>query len=118
MILELIKAAALLLALSLLQGLIVRYWRNAATMRQVLSGSLFGGICVVGMMMPIEVTPGVIFDPRSVILRPKRQLASQSGVLSAPADKKPTRLLLCDLTADTIQHGLDKLLGIAVVDRM
>ena len=68
MILELIKAAALLLALSLLQGLIVRYWQHKATLRQVLSGCLFGGICVIGMMTPIEVTPGVIFDPRSVIL--------------------------------------------------
>ncbi len=68
MVLELIKAAALLLALSLLQGLIARYWQNRETLRQVLSGCLFGGICVVGMMAPIEVAPGVIFDPRSVIL--------------------------------------------------
>ena len=68
MVLELVKAAALLLALSLLQGLIVRYWHKRATLQQVLSGCLFGGICVVGMMAPIEVSPGVIFDPRSVIL--------------------------------------------------
>lgn len=68
MVLELIKATALLLALSLLQGLIARYWKNNATLRQVLSGLLFGGICIVGMMMPIEVAPGVIFDPRSVII--------------------------------------------------
>jgi len=68
MVLELVKAAALLLALSLLQGLIVRYWHRRATLQQVLSGCLFGGICVVGMMAPIEVSPGVIFDPRSVIL--------------------------------------------------
>ena len=68
MALELIKAAALLLALSLLQGLIARYWRNAETVKQAMSGCLFGGICVIGMMLPIEVVPGVIFDPRSVIL--------------------------------------------------
>ena len=68
MALELIKATALLLALSLLQGLIARYWRNAETVKQVMSGCLFGGICVIGMMLPIEVVPGVIFDPRSVIL--------------------------------------------------
>jgi arginyl-tRNA synthetase len=39
-------------------------------------------------------------------------------VLDAPSDKKPTRLLLCDLTARTIKHGLSDLLGIEVVERM
>lgn len=68
MILELLKAVSILLALSLLQGFIVRFWHNKPAAEQVLSGLLFGGICVVGMMVPIEITPGVIFDPRSVIL--------------------------------------------------
>ncbi len=39
-------------------------------------------------------------------------------VLDAPAAKRPTRLLLCDLTARTIRHGLSELLGITVVDQM
>jgi arginyl-tRNA synthetase len=39
-------------------------------------------------------------------------------VLDAPPDKRPTRLLLCDLTARTIQHGLSELLGIEVVEQM
>jgi len=39
-------------------------------------------------------------------------------VLDAPQDKRPTRLLLCDLTAKTIKHGLSELLGIAVVEQM
>lgn len=39
-------------------------------------------------------------------------------VLDAGADKRPTRLLLCDLTARTIRHGLKKLLGIEVVEQM
>lgn len=39
-------------------------------------------------------------------------------VLDAPPDKRPTRLLLCDLTADTIRHGLSQLLGIGVVEQM
>jgi arginyl-tRNA synthetase len=39
-------------------------------------------------------------------------------VLKAPADKKFTRLLLCDLTAKTIKHGLNVLLGIKVVEQM
>ncbi len=39
-------------------------------------------------------------------------------VLDASPAKRPTRLLLCDLTARTIRHGLSELLGITVVDQM
>jgi arginyl-tRNA synthetase len=39
-------------------------------------------------------------------------------VLDARPDKRPTRLLLCDLTAKTIKHGLSELLGIEVVEQM
>lgn len=39
-------------------------------------------------------------------------------VLKAEPDKRPTRLLLCDLTARTIRHGLTELLGIQVVEQM
>ncbi|HIJ51925.1 MAG TPA: arginine--tRNA ligase [Planctomycetes bacterium] len=39
-------------------------------------------------------------------------------VLDAGPDKRPTRLLLCDLTARTIKHGLSELLGIEVVEQM
>ena len=39
-------------------------------------------------------------------------------VLDAGPEKRPTRLLLCDLTANTIRHGLSELLGIEVVEQM
>ena len=39
-------------------------------------------------------------------------------VLDAGPDKRPTSLLLCDLTARTIRHGLHELLGIEVVEQM
>ena len=39
-------------------------------------------------------------------------------VLIAGEDKRPTRLMLCDLTAKTIKHGLSELLGIDVVEQM
>jgi len=39
-------------------------------------------------------------------------------VLDAKPEKRPTRLLLCDLTAETIKHGLSELLGIEVVEQM
>ncbi|MCD6394436.1 MAG: arginine--tRNA ligase [Planctomycetes bacterium] len=39
-------------------------------------------------------------------------------VLAADKATRPTRLLLCDLTARTIRHGLSELLGIKVVRQM
>ena len=39
-------------------------------------------------------------------------------VLQADADQRPARLLLCDLTARTIKHGLTQLLGIEIVEQM
>jgi len=39
-------------------------------------------------------------------------------VLDASPEKRPTRLLLCHLTAETIKHGLSELLGIQVVEQM
>ncbi|MBL7152468.1 MAG: arginine--tRNA ligase [Phycisphaerae bacterium] len=43
---------------------------------------------------------------------------SSCPVLIAEPEKRPSRLLLCDLTARTIRHGLSELLGIAVVEQM
>lgn len=39
-------------------------------------------------------------------------------VLGSAKEKRPSRLLLCDLTARTIRHGLEELLGINVIDQM
>ena len=39
-------------------------------------------------------------------------------VLDAPPEIRPSRLLLCNLTARTIQHGLEILLGIETIERM
>jgi arginyl-tRNA synthetase len=39
-------------------------------------------------------------------------------VLQSDAAKRPTRLLLCDLAARTIRHGMTELLGIEVVEQM
>jgi arginyl-tRNA synthetase len=39
-------------------------------------------------------------------------------VLQADPAQRPGRLLLCDLTARTIRHGLSELLGIEVVEQM
>jgi PAS domain S-box-containing protein len=77
MFVEFAKGVALLLALCLMHGFIARRWTRGELVGQVLSGILFGGICVIGMMTPIEVMPGVIFDARSVVL-------SLSGLFGGP----------------------------------
>ena len=43
---------------------------------------------------------------------------TECPVLDASPARRPTRLLLCDLTARTIRHGLSHLLGIEVVEQM
>ncbi|MBP6095061.1 MAG: EAL domain-containing protein [Methyloversatilis sp.] len=68
MALELIKATALILALGLLQGFNARFWRENQSASDLFSGLIFGGMCVVGMLMPIVLAPGLIFDGRSAVL--------------------------------------------------
>ncbi|MBQ0761778.1 EAL domain-containing protein [Marinobacter psychrophilus] len=77
MITGFINLLALLLSLSFLHGFIFRFLHKKHHVKKVLSGIVFGGICVVGMFSPIEFSPGVIFDPRSVVL-------SISGLFGGP----------------------------------
>jgi diguanylate cyclase (GGDEF)-like protein/PAS domain S-box-containing protein len=68
MTIDLIKGVALMLALSQLHSFNMRLWRSYRTAEQLGSGILFGTTCIIGMMMPIQFSPGVIFDTRSVVL--------------------------------------------------
>ena len=68
MILDLLQATALLLALCLLQGGLARRCANGGAAFAVGSGLIFGLACIAGMMMPITLAPGVIVDPRAVVL--------------------------------------------------
>ncbi len=77
MFIELVKGVALLLALCFLHGFNIRVWRKHPWVGQVFSGLIFGGICVVGMLTPVVLMPGVIFDARSVVL-------SMAGLFGGP----------------------------------
>jgi diguanylate cyclase (GGDEF)-like protein/PAS domain S-box-containing protein len=59
---------AVLFSLSLFYGLIVHYFYTSNVTQKILTGILFGGICVIGMMLPVELNPGNIFDTRTVVL--------------------------------------------------
>ncbi|MCX5855515.1 MAG: PAS domain S-box protein [Deltaproteobacteria bacterium] len=64
----LINNITLIVALSILYSLIVRKWEYASKPHRVISGFLFGGVAVIGMMNPLVFSPGLIFDGRSIII--------------------------------------------------
>ena len=66
-----------LLALSLLQGLCIRFFELKPRLAEIASGLIFGSVCIVGMMIPINLAPGVIVDGRSVVL-------SMAGLFGGP----------------------------------
>ncbi|QDE29670.1 EAL domain-containing protein [Shewanella polaris] len=68
MTVNLIYSITLILSLSLLYGFIVNYFYANKMTKQILSGALFAGICIFGMIYPIYMDSGVIVDPRSVVL--------------------------------------------------
>ncbi len=75
--LNLIQNLALLIALSIVHSFIFRRIGQRSMQYKILSGLLFGGITVVGMMTPVKLMTGIIFDGRSIIL-------STAGVVAGP----------------------------------
>jgi PAS domain S-box-containing protein len=65
---QLVQNVGLLVALVAVHGQIIRYWKRSAFSSQVVSGFLFGCVALIGMMAPVHLTPGVIFDGRSIVL--------------------------------------------------
>ena len=64
----LIQNISLLVTLSAVHQLIMLKGGKDTLKNKILSGLLFGGVAIVGMMMPISFSPGIIFDARSIIL--------------------------------------------------
>ncbi|MEL7586274.1 MAG: PAS domain S-box protein, partial [Prolixibacteraceae bacterium] len=65
---DLIPNATLLITLILLYELLSRKIINYSYLSQIMSGFLFGGIAIIGMNMPINYTPGVFYDGRTIVL--------------------------------------------------
>ena len=66
--LDLIFNLALLVALTIVSGFIDRRWPRDTGKGVFLQGLLFGGAAVVGMLRPLDLGSGVIFDGRSVMV--------------------------------------------------
>ncbi len=76
-ILNLIQNVALLVALAATYQVLESRFPKKNIWYQILSGLLFGGAGIFGMMTPINFSPGIIFDGRSIIL-------SVSGLFGGP----------------------------------
>lgn len=76
-VLNLIQNIAILITLTVLHQIVLRRWKTDTLMYKLLSGIMFGGVGVVGMMTPVHYAPGIIFDGRSIIL-------SVSGLFGGP----------------------------------
>lgn len=74
---NLLNNIALLVSLSIVNGLITRRWRRGSPTYQVFAGILFGFVAVIGMMNALKLRPGIIFDGRSIII-------SISGLFGGP----------------------------------
>ncbi len=76
-VVELTNSVGLLLSLCLAYWLIVRAANGAPLHRSIAAGVLFGLVGVVGMAIPLQLAPGVFFDPRTVVV-------SVGGALAGP----------------------------------
>lgn len=65
---DLVLNLTLLIALSIVSGFIEKRWARETRMGMLLQGVLFGGAAIIGMLRPLNVGPGLIFDGRSVML--------------------------------------------------
>lgn len=66
--LELIINLALLVAISVVSGFIDKRWSRSTRIGALLQGALFGGAAVIGMLRPLDMGSGLIFDGRSVMI--------------------------------------------------
>ncbi len=66
--LDLILNMALLVALSVVSGFIDKRWPRDTRLGVLLQGLTFGGVAVLGMLRPVVLGPGLIFDGRSVMV--------------------------------------------------
>lgn len=65
---DLLINAMLLISLCWLHGVITFYSNANYLPKKILSGMLFGFVCILGMSMPLVLVDGLIFDGRAVVL--------------------------------------------------
>lgn len=68
MIIEFIYNLSLLVALSIISGFVRKWYSHHSKAGLIMQGLLFGGVAIVGMLHPLIISKGIIFDGRSVVL--------------------------------------------------
>lgn len=68
LVIEVILNLSLLIAVSVLSGIILNYWQANELKGKLFQGILFGAVALLGMMNPFVLSEGVFFDGRSVII--------------------------------------------------
>ncbi len=66
--LDLVQNLAYLVALTIVSGFFERRWPRNTRAGGLMQGVLFGGAAVIGMLRPLNLGPGLIFDGRSVMV--------------------------------------------------
>ena len=66
--LDLILNLSLLVAISIVSGFIEKRWPRHTRLGVCFQGLLFGGAAVVGMLRPLNLGAGLIFDGRSIMV--------------------------------------------------
>ncbi len=74
---QILQNMTLLLALSMLYNFAFRRWNISTKKGQIVAGLLFGGVALAGMLDPLRLAPGIIFDGRSMIV-------STAGLFGGP----------------------------------
>lgn len=67
-LLDLVQNLALLVALAAAYRILSTRWYERSLRHRLTTGLLFGAVALVGMMTPVRLAPGLIFDGRSIIL--------------------------------------------------
>lgn len=68
MYLDIFRNLALLVALSSISAFLALRWPRHGRVGSVVQGVLFGAVAVLGMLRPLNLGPGLIFDGRSVMV--------------------------------------------------
>jgi two-component system, cell cycle sensor histidine kinase and response regulator CckA len=68
MFMELLQNLAVLVTLSMIYGLIMPRYPQTTPAGKLLIGGLFGSAAILGMTYPFILSPGVVFDGRSILM--------------------------------------------------